>query len=412
MLHRLGRLVTWAVLGAASGVLAGLSSWVFLEALHRVTAWRTVDALWLVWLLPVAGFAVGGAYHRFGGRASGGTALAVSEAHAYTTGAPARMAPMVLVGTLLGHLVGASVGREGTAVQMSSSLTDAAARRARLDHDHRAMLARAALAGGFGAVFGVPWAGIVFALEVARRRTLRALVAAVPAAFVGDAVVRLLGYRHTARPHLHLPWQWLLLPKLVVAGLVCGLAARTFAAGLPRWKQRTARWVPWPPARTALGGAATLGLALLLGREYLGLSLPLVDDAFAGAAVGGWVPWLKLGFTMLALGTGFVGGEVTPLFVVGGTLGAVLATPLGLPGVALTSLGFVAVFAGAAHLPLACAVMAGELFGWNAVLPALLVCWCARALSGRTGIYHHPFSGVPAPARASRAGRGSGPHST
>jgi H+/Cl- antiporter ClcA len=170
--------------------------------------------------------------------------------------------------------------------------------------------------------------------------------------------------------------------------------------------------VAWPPARTALGGAATLGLALLLGRQYLGLSLPLVDQAFDGAAVGGWVPWLKLGFTMLALGTGFVGGEVTPLFVVGGTLGSVLATPLGLPGVALTSLGFVAVFAGAAHLPLACAVMAGELFGWHAVLPALLVCWCARIVAGRTGIYDHSVSGARAPAPASRAGRGSARRST
>jgi H+/Cl- antiporter ClcA len=412
VLRRVGRLVVWAALGAVSGLLAGLSSWVFLEALHRVTEWRTVDATWLVWLLPVGGFVVGGAYHRFGGRAQGGTALAVSEAHAYTAGAPARMAPMVLVGTLLGHLVGASVGREGTAVQMSSSLTDAAARRVRLDHDHRAMLARAALAGGFGAVFGVPWAGIVFAFEVARRRTLRAFVAAVPAAFVGDAVVGWLGYHHTARPRLQLGWQWLLLPKLVLAGLVFGLAARVFASGLPRWKARAARWIPWPPARAALGGAATLGLALLLGRQYLGLSLPLVDDAFAGAAVGGWVPWLKLGFTMLALATGFVGGEVTPLFVVGGTLGSVLATPLGLPGVALTSLGFVAVFAGAAHLPLACAVMAGELFGWHAVLPALLVCWCARAVAGRTGIYDHSVSGARAPAPASRAGRGSARRST
>jgi H+/Cl- antiporter ClcA len=399
VLRRVGRLVVWAALGAVSGLLAGLSSWVFLEALHRVTQWRTVDATWLVWLLPVGGFVVGGAYHRFGGRAQGGTALTVSEAHAYTAGAPARMAPMVLVGTLLGHLVGASVGREGTAVQMSSSLTDAAARRVRLDHDHRAMLARAALAGGFGAVFGVPWAGIVFAFEVARRRTLRAFVAAVPAAFVGDAVVGWLGYHHTARPRLQLGWQWLLLPKLVLAGLVFGLAARVFASGLPRWKARAARWVAWPPARTALGGAATLGL-------------PLVDDAFAGAAVGGWVPWLKLGFTMLALATGFVGGEVTPLFVVGGTLGSVLATPLGLPGVALTSLGFVAVFAGAAHLPLACAVMAGELFGWHAVLPALLVCWCARAVAGRTGIYDHSVSGARAPAPASRAGRGSARRST
>jgi H+/Cl- antiporter ClcA len=391
VVSRLLRLITFAVLGAVSGALAGVAAWVFLELLDRVTRLR-VEHGWIIWLLPVGGLVVGWAYHRFGGRAKGGTALAVSEAHAYTEGAPARMAPMVLVGTLLGHLVGASVGREGTAVQMSASLTDAAARRVGLDHDHRAQLARAALAGGFGAVFGVPWAGLMFAIEVARRRTVRALVASAAAAFVGNAVVLALGHHHTVRPRFHVRTTFLLPFKLVAAAIVFGVAARLFARSVPRLKRVMARHVSWPPLRTVIGGAATLGLALLISRTYLGLSLPLVDSAFAGQPVQGWAPWLKLGFTVLALGTGFVGGEVTPLFVVGGTLGAVLSTPLHLPQPALTALGFVAVFGAAAHVPLACTVMAGELFGWQAIAPALFVCGLARLVAGRVNIYEPPLA--------------------
>ena len=374
-------------LGALSGVLAGVASFVFLELLDAVTDTR-LDHEWLVWLLPLAGLFVGFVYHRVGGRAGGGTALAVSEAHAYTIGAPARMAPLVLGGTLLGHLFGASVGREGTAVQMSASLTDAGARRLHLDHDQRATLARAALAGGFGAVFGVPFAGVVFALEVARRRTWRALVAAVPAAFVGHGVVRLLGHDHHPRPNIVVPFDAGNVLGLVAAGVAFGLTALAFARVVPLTKRWMQHLVPWAPLRPAIGGGATAVLALVLGSDYLGLSLPLLDDAFLGNA--DWHdPALKLLFTVIALGSGFVGGEVTPLFVIGGTLGSTLAEPLGLAPVALTAIGLVAVFGAAAHVPLASAVMAGELFGPHAIAPALVACVVARVLVLGDGIYVH-----------------------
>jgi H+/Cl- antiporter ClcA len=378
-----------ALLGTLSGALAGVASFVFLELLDRATDAR-LDHGWLVWLLPLGGLVIGLAYHHVGGRAVGGTALAVSEAHAYTKGSPARMAPMVLTGTVLGHLLGASVGREGTAVQMSSSLTDAAARAVKLDHAHRATLARAALAGGFGSVFGVPFAGVMFAMEVARRRTWRALISCVPAAFVGHAVVTALGHEHAPRPRIQVPFSVGNLILLVVAGLVFGLVAHWFASAVPRLKRLTRRAIPWSPARPVAGALVTLGLMLLVGRDYLGLSLPLLDSAFAGWSRDWYDPVLKFVFTVVALGTGFVGGEVTPLFVIGGTLGSVIADPLGMSPVTMTALGLVAVFGAAAHVPLTCTVMAGELFGPHALLPALVVCLTARAVVRVESIYAHP----------------------
>lgn len=396
------RRAAFVPLGALSGAAAGIASYVFLTVLDEATELR-VEQGWLVWLLPVGGFAIGLAYHRFAGRAAGGTALAVSEAHAYTKGAPARMAPMVLAGTVLGHLLGASVGREGTAIQMSSSITDGGARALRLDHDHRAQLARAALAGGFGSVFGVPFAGVVFAMEVARRRTIRALAAAVPAAFVGHWTVGWLGHHHTDHPTPMVPFHPSAVARLVVAACAFGLAARLFATSVPRVKRAVASVVTWPPLRLVIGGAATLALMGLVGREYLGLSLPLLHDALAGGQSDWWDPALKLLFTVVALGTGFVGGEVTPLFVIGGTLGSVIAAPLDLPPVALTALGFVAVFGAAAKVPLACAVMAVELFGWQVATAAVLVCVIARVVSGPEGIYDHPATSTADPAPVSGA---------
>ncbi|MEX0847034.1 MAG: chloride channel protein [Ilumatobacteraceae bacterium] len=404
-----------ALLGGLSGVAAGVAAFVFLELLDRVTDAR-LDHPWLVWFLPVGGLVIGFTYHRIGGRAREGTALAVSEARAYTEGAPARMAPMVLGGTLLGHLVGASVGREGTAVQMSSSLTDAGARLLRLDHLHRAALARAALAGGFGAVFGVPFAGVVFAIEVARRRTVRALTASVAAAFAGNWVVGALGHHHSARPHISVPFGPTTFFRLLAAGLVFGLVARVFAVVVPALKRASQHEVLWPPLRPVIGGIATLALMGLFGREYLGLSLPLADLAFTGAHVDWQVPILKLLFTAVALGSGFVGGEVTPLFVVGATAGSVIAGPLGLPPVALAAIGLAAVFGAAAHVPVAVTVMAVELFGWHALVPALLVCVMARTVAHRESIYAHPaltaLSSDEGPGPAARGVRAPGPRST
>jgi H+/Cl- antiporter ClcA len=133
---------------------------------------------------------------------------------------------------------------------------------------------------------------------------------------------------------------------------------------------------------------------VLVGRDYLGLSLPLLDTALEGVPRDWYDPILKFVFTVVALGTGFVGGEVTPLFVIGACLGSVVADPLGLPQPAMSALGLVAVFGAAAHVPLACTVMAGELFGVHAMVPALVVCLAARAVARGDSIYAHPAAAM------------------
>ena len=61
---------------------------------------------------------------------------------------------------------------------------------------------------------------------------------------------------------------------------------------------------------------------------------------------------LKILFTTFTIGVGFKGGEVTPLFFVGATLGSALSAVVPLPMGLLAGIGFVAVFAGATNTPL------------------------------------------------------------
>lgn len=378
-------------MGLVAGVLAGVSSYVFLLGLDYVTDVRLRHP-GLVWLLPVAGLGVGIVYHSAGGRAGLGTGLVVSEIRTPTVGVPRRMAPLVLVGTWITHLFGGSAGREGTALQMAGSLAGGAARLARLtDHDRRVMLV-AAVAGGFGAVFGVPLAGMFFALEIAPGHRLRlwALGPALCAAFVGDRIVTALGYHHAAKPVIHWDWNFADLGRAALAGLAFALAAVAFLASLRAVKSvvGTLRY-PW--LRPVVGGVAVVCLTQLLGHDYLGLSLPLAERALAGVPTGFSVFALKLLFTAITLGCAFPGGEVTPLFVIGSTLGAALSTPLGLPVTMAAALGFVSVFAASANAPIACTIMGAELFGLGAVVPLGVACVVAAVASGRGDIYrlHH-----------------------
>jgi H+/Cl- antiporter ClcA len=263
--------------------------------------------------------------------------------------------------------------------------------------DRRTMLI-AAMSGGFGAVFGVPLAGAVFGLEVQSVGRLRydALVPALVASLVGDQVVRGLGVDHGATPQLDpVALGPLLLAKVVLAGVLFGLTALAFTAVVHTVKRGFAR-LAWAPARPLVGGVVVVLMTLAVGnRLYNGLSLGLVESSLFGGPVPTWAFAAKLLFTAVTLGSGFVGGEVTPLFVIGATLGATLAQVLHVPVPLLAALGFVAVFAGAANTPLACTIMGVELFGSGALGYVAIACVVAYVFSSHKGIYGSQRSSVP-----------------
>lgn len=383
-------LLRWIALGVLVGVLGGVASAVFLSSLRWAT--ETFDRNgWLLWLLPLAGLSIGLAYHYGGGRSVEGNNLILDEIHEPTDWVPRRMAPMVLIGTVVTHLFGGSAGREGTAIQMSGSLTDGASRLLRLRGADRRIMLVTAIAGGFGAVFGVPLAGAVFALEVQSVGRLRyeALVPCLAASVTGDLVVRGLGIHQTITPHLgDVDLSVGLLVKVAGAGVCFGLVSIAFSAGQHAVKRLFERRFGWAPARPLIGGAVIIALTYAVGdRYYNGLSEGLAEVSLAGGRVPTWAFALKLLFTAVTLGSGFVGGEVTPLFVIGATLGATLAVPLGVPSPLLAALGFVAVFAGAANTPLACTIMGVELFGSGALPYFAVACVMSYVFSAHQGIY-------------------------
>ena len=380
----------WLVLGSLVGVASGSASALFLWLLAGATSFRELHEP-LVYALPLAGLGIGWLYERFGQTIKAGNNLIIETIHDGGPAVPLRMGPMVLIGTVLTHLFGGSAGREGTAVQMGASLADALAQRVKAGPQLRRQLLMAGAAGGFGSVFGTPLAGAAFGLElgVVAGIELGALVPALVASFVGDFTTRALGIQHTLYPPaLALPLTPSLLGKWLVFAVALAAVTMVFIELLRFLKRHGERLVPRLPLRMCLGGLAVVVAWRLVGTsDYLGLGVPTIVRAFVDPSLPSTAFALKLLFTAVTLGAGFLGGEVTPLFFVGAALGNLLARLLGIPLELGAGVGMAAVFAAASNAPLALSLMALELLG-AAIFPhAAIVCVVAYVLTGKRGIY-------------------------
>jgi H+/Cl- antiporter ClcA len=404
------QLLRWTLLVIPVGIMAGSASALFLWSLDRVTELRWAHG-WLVFLLPVAGLAVGWIYHRVGQSAEGGNNLILDQIHKPGGGVPRRMAPLILVSTLVTHLFGGSAGREGTAVQMGGSLASLYGRLCRFGEENMRVLLMAGVAAGFGSVFGTPLTGAIFAMEVLviGRMQYEALIPVLVASVVGDVTCSAWGVHHSIYhiaiadgAGMHAAFEGRLVALTVLAAMAFGLTSRLFSE-LTHWLQKSLKlWVPSSPLRAALGGGVVIALMYLAGtRDYLGLGVhaPAAGGVtiLSSFTAGGAQPWSwawKLLFTAVTLAAGFKGGEVTPLFFIGAALGNTLAVLWGAPVDLFAGLGFIAVFAGATNTPLACTVMGIELFGAHYTVYFAVACFVAYYFSGHSGIYSAQRIGV------------------
>ncbi|MEO8376505.1 MAG: chloride channel protein [Candidatus Sumerlaeota bacterium] len=384
-------LLKWAYLLVTTGLMTGGVVAFFLWALDAAThiRWRHP---WLLWLLAIAGVAIVYAYHRHGKSSERGNKLIIEQIHEPGGGVPRRMAPLVLFSSLLTHLFGGSAGREGTAVQIGGCVAQSVVAGMKLSHNEFRALLLCGMAAGFGAVFGTPITGAVFALEIVGFRRVKWywLLPCLIASYFADEWVGLLGIHHTRYAIAFTPLMPSAsqVPALIMLALCSALAAALFVHLSHFLRKNLERFIPMWWLRPVVGAAAIIALTYALGtRDYLGIGVSTADgsgvsivNAFHAGGANGMSWFWKLLFTAITLSAGFKGGEVTPLFFIGATLGNVLAHVLGLPVDLAAGLGFVAVFAAATRTPFACILMGIELFGPQHAVMFAITCLIAGAI--------------------------------
>lgn len=370
-------------------VPVGLAAGFFLTTLDGATRFREAHLPFSLWMLPLGGLCIGCIYHKYGKESSAGNVLLFDEASKPEKRVPLIMAPLVYVGTMITHALGGSAGREGTAVQMGGAIADAFTPLVKATQLQRRTLLLAGISAGFAAVFGTPLAGALFALEVVKLGQSRwqYVVPVIIAAFVANETTHLTGAHHTDYSLvLQTQFSWSLVMWIAIVAVLFGFVAQVFARAT-HFVSRMFAYVPHPVFRPVLGGLVLVAVFSFTSTQaYMGLGIPQIQASFVVAQLP-WVFALKLLFTAFTIGSGFKGGEVTPLFFTGAALGSALSVFLPVDTAFLAALGFVAVFAGATKTPFASALIGMELFGFAFGPYLLAATLLSRWASGSTGVY-------------------------
>jgi H+/Cl- antiporter ClcA len=384
----IGYIIKWAILCLLVGLPIGSVVALFLATLDIATTWRETH-LWIIYFLPFAGLLISLLYHYYGTDVKKGNNLLLEAHQIDNKSIPLSMAPLVFVSTILTHITGGSAGREGTAVQIGGAIADQFTQLFKLNNTERKTVLIIGISAGFAAVFGTPLAGAIFALEIMLFKNIKiaAVLPSIAAAYIAHYTCLSWGVEHTSYFANTIPA--ITITKVlwtILAGIIFGLTALLFSYTGIFWTKLFSKinnklLVP------VLGGIVLALVIHYIGTtKFIGLGIPSISNAFIQPA-GNFDFIIKLLFTTFTLSAGFKGGEVTPLFFIGATLGNVLIWFIPLPMALLAGMGFVAVFAGATHCVITSIVLGIEIFGLEAGMYIGIASILAYFTSGVKGIY-------------------------
>jgi H+/Cl- antiporter ClcA len=385
--------VKWLAIYILVGGIVGSATAFFLQTLDYVTLLRT-NHIWVVYFLPIVGLAIGLLYYYYGDAANKGNNLLIETHQSLENGEtskpiPFKMAPMVFISTLLTHIAGGSAGREGTAVQMGGAIADQFTAIFKINAADRKTILIIGISSGFAAVFGTPLAGAIFALEILsiKKVKINQVFASFFVAYIAHYSCLAWQVKHTIYSIPNIPAISLTtLAWAIVAGIIFGLTALAFTS-TGRLFENIFNKIKFEPLRPFIGGIIiALFIVVFNSTKFIGLGIPTIQDAFINNA-GQFDFVIKLILTSFTLSAGFKGGEVTPLFFIGATLGNILIWFIPLPMALLAGMGFVAVFSGATNCVYASIALGLELFGIKAGVYIGLASVVAYFTSGPNGIY-------------------------
>ena len=356
------------IAGIIIGFIVGIIDTIFGRGLIWIGDIRKEYLYYFVPFLALAGLLIVFIYQKFAGKTGKGMGLIFEVGHGTEKEIPLRLVPILTVATWITHLFGGSAGREGVAVQLGATFSHRFNKYFNFPDKSKVFLVTG-MAAGFGGLFQTPIAALFFGLEVLALGNLQlyALLPAVVAAFTASWTSSFLGlekFTHIVNTTLSItPTTFV---KFAILGVIFGFAGNLFVYLQSFLKKFAAEKIKNPYYRIFIIGIF-LSIILLLLHEgrYTGLGTNLIEDSFSGEPIFGYDWILKLLLTTLTLAAGFQGGEVTPLFSIGASLGVVIAIFFGLPIEFVAAAGYISVFGSATNTLLAPIFIGGEVFGFN-----------------------------------------------
>ena len=378
----------YIIMAIIVGIVVGIIDTIFGRGLIEISDFRNKNYKFLLPFLPIAGLFITWMYHKFNELSLKGMTLVFETRQQKRNSIPV---PLVMVGTWITHLFGGSAGREGVAVQIGATLSHAFGKKLKMPDNSKVMLITG-MAAGFGGLFQTPLTAVFFAIEVivAGYMDYEAILPAMIGAFVASFTSHTLGLE---KFEVNLNQTINMTDAkngiaIIVLGIAFGIAGRLFSVLLQKAKVFMSKKIENPYIRI---GVISIPLALcllfILSGRYTGLGTNLISEALGGNEVYYYDWILKLLFTIVTLAIGFQGGEVTPLFSIGATLGVVLGSLLGISPIVCGALGYAAVFGSATNTLIAPIMIGIEVFGGTNMLPFVIVCVIAYIVNGNVSIY-------------------------
>lgn len=383
-------LLLLGLLGIPIGLVVGGIDAVFGRVLLSITDFRDGHPVQLIPFLALAGAFIAFFYLKFGGKSSKGMNLIFEVGHGDEEVIPLKLIPFIISGTWITHLFGGSAGREGVAVQIGAAFSHWVGRKIPIKNSSHIFLVTG-MAAGFAGLFQTPIAAVFFAMEVLVAGSLeyQALLPAVTAAFTASWFSGFLGlekfsFALTGEVNMGFPD----MGKLILMGILFGIVGGAFAWTLKYMKGKLASVWKQPVVRIFCVGLILSVLLLLLYKgRYAGLGTNLIHASFYGEKIYRYDWILKFLLTILTLAAGFQGGEVTPLFAIGASLGAAAAPLFGVPAEIAAALGYASVFGSATNTFLAPVLIGTEVFGFAYLPQFFIVCAFSYLFNLNKSIY-------------------------
>lgn len=382
-------LIKWIVLATITGGIGGSVGALFNFCINWATRTRNKNS-WMILLLPICGLFIVFLYRFCKMDKNTGTNNVIKSVRSEEN-VPFLLAPLIFIGTVLTHLFGGSVGREGSALQLGGSIGETTGKILKLNESDMRVVRLCGMSSLFSALFGTPLTATFFALEVISVGIIHysAFIPCLLSSVFSYEISLLLGVIPETYTLPYIPlFSMNAFLKTVLIGIVCAGVSILFCMSISGANKLFKKWFKNPYLRIFVGGTIIVILTYALGTtDYNGAGMHIIDRAVLEGKAIPYAFLLKILFTAITIGSGFKGGEIVPALFIGSTLGFVLGGLFNFNPSFSAALGMIAMFCGVVNCPIASILLSVELFGSDGIVLFAIVAAVSYMMSGYYGLY-------------------------